>query len=256
MFYIKWVLGRFLRPLPACLGLMFIALLLLFLTDSYFSYRLLGLVFILLYSLSLKPVAFQLLKPLEFAYPAYSNTPIRFIHVLGCGHLEDATLPITSQLSYPSCLRVVEAVRIWHLNPKSIILLSGYSGLGHTRSTAAMHQELALALGIPCGSIQIFERPRDTEEEVKLMKETIGDGAVAVVTTASHMRRTMAFYRKMNMNIIPAPTMHLSRVAVRPLTLACFYPQESYLQMSATALHEWIGLLWMKIKPYPLKYKP
>lgn len=248
MFYIKWVLGRFLKPLPACLGLMFIAFIFLFLADNHLSYSLLGLVFIALYLFSLQPVAFSMLNPLEFTYPVYSGKPVRFIHVLGNGHFEASALPITSQLSYTSCVRVVEAVRIWHLNSNATLLLSGYSGFNHTRSTAAMHEELALALGIPPCSIQIFEQPRDTEEEVQTIKSMIGDEPIAVVTTASHMLRTMAFYRQANMQVIPAPTMHLSRQDVFGFRLSNFYPDESYLHMSATALHEWIGLLWMKLK--------
>lgn len=249
MFYIKWVLGHLLKPLPACLGVMLVALIFVYLSDCTLGYILLGLSVVFLYLLSLKPVAFRLLKPLEFSYPTYSNVPVKFIHVLGCGHIEDPSLPITSQLSYTSCIRVVEAVRIWHLNPEAIMLLSGYSSLGHTRSTAAMHQELALGLGIPDKYIQIFETPRDTEEEVTLISERVNNQSVAVVTTASHMHRTMAFYHKENITVIPAPTMHLSRERSGSLSLSDFYPQESYLQMSATAFHEWIGLLWMKIKP-------
>ncbi|WP_298770830.1 ElyC/SanA/YdcF family protein [uncultured Shewanella sp.] len=249
MFYIKWVLGHLLNPLPACLGIMLLALIFVYLFDGILGYTLLGLSVVLLYLLSLKPVAFGLLRPLEFRYPVYSNASVGFIHVLGGGHIEDPSLPITSQLSYTSCIRVVEAVRIWHLNPEAIMLLSGYSSLGHTRSTAAMHQELALVLGIPDRCIQIFETPRDTEEEVTLISERVNNQSVAVVTTASHMFRTMAFYQKAHMTVIPAPTMHLSRERCGSLSLSDFYPKECYLQMSATGLHEWIGLLWMKIKP-------
>ncbi|WP_299008964.1 ElyC/SanA/YdcF family protein [uncultured Shewanella sp.] len=248
MFYIKWVLGHLLKPLPACLGVILLALIFVYLSDFTLGYALLGLSVVFLYLLSLKPVAFGLLKPLEFRYSAYSNTPVSFIHVLGAGHVEDASLPITSQLSYTSCIRMVEAVRIWHLNPQAIILLSGYSSLGRTRSTAAMHQELALALGIPEKCIEVFETPRDTEEEVKLISERINNQPVAVVTTASHMRRTMAFYQKEKISVIPAPTMHVSRKRNGTLSFSYFYPQECYLQMSATAFHEWIGLLWMRLK--------
>ncbi|MCL1125444.1 ElyC/SanA/YdcF family protein [Shewanella surugensis] len=248
MFYIKWVLGRLLSPLPACLGLMLVAFIFLYLDDNQLGYGLLGLGFIFLYLLSLQPVAFALLSPLEFTYPVYSGEPIRFIHVLGSGHFEASSLPITSQLSYTSSIRVVEAVRIWHLNPNATLLLSGYTGINHIRSTAVMHQELALALGIPANNIQIFEKPRDTEEEVLTIKSIIGDESVAVVTTASHMLRTMAFYNKMELQVIPAPTMHLSRTQICGMHFSHLYPEESYLHMSATALHEWIGLLWMKLK--------
>ncbi|WP_299492070.1 ElyC/SanA/YdcF family protein [uncultured Shewanella sp.] len=248
MFYIKWILGNLLMPLPIALFLSVMALVLFWRNKT--KQGAIVLLFSLsgLYALSLSPVAFSLISPLEYQYPAFNDEKVAFIHVLGNGHIEDETLPITSQLTYTSTLRVVEAVRIWRLNPQAHLLLSGYAGISAKRSTADMHRELALSLGVPAAHIQIFEQPRDTEEEVQVIKGVVGQHKVAVVTTANHMRRTMTFYEQGGVNVVPAPTMHLSRNSPIAFNITQLYPEVQNLQMSTWAIHEWLGIIWQKIK--------
>ncbi|WP_298771536.1 ElyC/SanA/YdcF family protein [uncultured Shewanella sp.] len=248
MFYIKWILGNLLMPLPMALLLSVIAFILFLRQKTTLAGRLLLFSLSGLYILSLAPVAFTLMSPLEYQYPAYNDEKVDFIHVLGNGHIEDETLPITSQLTYTSSLRVVEAVRIWHLNPQAQLLLTGYAGVSARRSTAEMHRALALSLGVPASHIQINDQPRDTEEEVLLIKRIVGSQKVAVVTTANHMRRTMGFYEQENMNVVSAPTMHMSRKILSPFNVTQLYPEVQNLQLSTWAIHEWLGIAWKKIK--------
>ncbi|WP_299009971.1 ElyC/SanA/YdcF family protein [uncultured Shewanella sp.] len=248
MFYIKWVLGNLLMPLPMALLLSVIALILFLRQRTSLAASLLLVSIFGLYALSLAPVAFTLISPLEYQYSAYNDEKVDFIHVLGNGHIEDETLPITSQLSYTSSLRVVEAVRIWHLNPRAQLLFTGYAGVSAKRSTAQMHKLLALSLSVPESHIQTYDQPRDTEEEVQLIKRLVGQRKVAVVTTANHMKRTMGFYEQENINVIPAPTMHMSRNTLSSFNVTQLYPQVQNLQLSTWAIHEWLGIAWQKIK--------
>ncbi|MCL1125925.1 ElyC/SanA/YdcF family protein [Shewanella surugensis] len=248
MFHVKWILGNLLMPLPMGLLLAILALMLFWRKKTKQASFLLLLSISGLYLFSLAPVAFSLISPLEYQYPVFSNEKVSFIHVLGNGHIEDGTLPITSQLTYTSTLRVVEAVRIWRLNPQAHLLFSGYRGFSVTRSTADMHRELALSLGVPEAKIQIFEQPRDTEEEVLVIKPVVGVKKVAVVTTANHMRRTMGFYERAGLNVISAPTMHMSRNKPVVFNMTQLYPAVQNLQMSTWAMHEWLGIAWHNLK--------
>jgi uncharacterized SAM-binding protein YcdF (DUF218 family) len=198
------------------------------------------------YLLSIRPIAFLLLQPLEYHYPTYNNQAANFIHVLGNGHIEDASLPITSQLSYTSTLRVVEAVRIYHLQPNATLVLTGYAGINTTISTAKMHAQLAMELGVPQDHIVIDERPRDTEEETQALARLVNNQPTIVITSASHMRRAMGYYQQYNINAISAPTMHLSRQHI-PWTNADVYPSSEYLRMSQLAIHEWLGIVYQKM---------
>ena len=235
-------------PLPMALLLSVIAFILflrqkIILAASLLLFSIFG-----LYALSLAPIAFALISPLEYQHPAYNNEKVDFIHVLGNGHIEDETLPITSQLTYTSSLRVVEAVRIWYLNPQAQLVLTGYAGVSAKLSTAQMHKALALSLGVPESHIQTYDQPRDTEEEVQLIKRLVGQRKVAVVTTANHMRRTMGFYKQENINAISAPTMHMSRKILSSFNITQLYPEVQNLQLSTWAIHEWLGIAWQKIK--------
>ena len=248
MFIIKWIVGNLLMPLPLMLILIIIGLVLI-----KFNKKKSGISTVLfsitsIFLLSIQPVAFALLSPLEFKNPVYQNQPVEFIHVLGNGHIEDDSLPITSQLSYISTLRVVEAVRIWNINPDAQLLLSGYRSFANTRSTASMHRQLALDLGVDASKIRIFESPRDTEEEIKTIKSVTNDSPVAVVTTANHMRRAMGYYDKYEVNAFSAPTMHLSRSTALKFNISKLHPQGKYLQMSTMAIHEYLGILWQKLR--------
>lgn len=248
MFYVKWVLGNLLMPLPIVLLMAIFALILFLRKKTKQASILLSFSILALYLLSLAPVAFTLMRPLEYQYPTFSNEEVSFIHVLGNGHIEDESLPITSQLTYTSTLRVVEAVRIWRLNPQAYLLLSGYRGFGAKRSTADMHRELAISLGVPATRIRVFDQPRDTEEEVLSIKPIVGTEKVAVVTTANHMRRTMGFYEAVGLQVVPAPTMHMSRNKPLPFNMTQLYPAVQNLQMSTWAMHEWLGIAWQRLK--------
>ena len=156
MFIIKWLVGNVLMPLPLMLLLIILGLILIKFNKKKTGMSLVLISIAVLFLLSIQPVAFALLRPLEFQNTVYQNQPVEFIHVLGNGHIEDESLPITSQLSYISTLRVVEAVRIWNVNPQAQLLLSGYRGFKNTRSTADMHRQLALELGVDPLKIIIF----------------------------------------------------------------------------------------------------
>ncbi|WP_422379755.1 ElyC/SanA/YdcF family protein [Marinicellulosiphila megalodicopiae] len=188
-----------------------------------------------------------MLEPLEYAHPSYTNQSASFIHVLGNGHIEDDSLPITSQLTYVSTVRMTEAVRVYYQNPTAKLILTGYAGANTEISTAKMHEQLALALGVPAQNIIINEEPRDTQEESLVVKSIVGDQPVIVITTANHMRRAMGFYELAGLNAIPAPTMHLSRQG-NDMKFTDLYPHAEFLRMSQFAIHEWIGILYQKIQ--------
>ena len=235
-------------PLPLMLILIILGVILITFNKKKRGISLILISITMIFLLSIQPVAFALLRPLEFQNAVYQNQHVHFIHVLGNGHIEDESLPITSQLSYISTLRVVEAVRIWNINPQAQLLLSGYRGFTNTRSTADMHRQLALELGVDPLKITIFESPRDTEEEIKTIKDLTQNSVVAVITTANHMRRAMGYYNKYAVNAVSAPTMHLTREQPLEFNITKLYPQGKYLQMSTMALHEYLGLVWQALR--------
>lgn len=134
-FFIKKLVSQFLYPLPFALLLIVLGLILLWFTQRQKFGKALSLVGLcLLLFFSYKPTALPLLYQLERqSLPLLTQTSTRvpaqlpeavWILVLSSGHTIDTSLPATSQLSFQSLARLVEAIRLYRLLPKSRLLLS------------------------------------------------------------------------------------------------------------------------------------
>lgn len=201
-----------------------------------------------MFLISYPPLVNTILYAYETSYPTLKQAPkeINYIYVLGGGHHTDEDHPITSQVSEPSSVRLNEGIRLYQqLHQNATLILSGHSGLFDPTPHAVMQERLASALGIKKEHMILHPEPRDTEEEAIAAKKLIGDEPFILVTSASHMKRALKFFKSEGLTPIPAPTNHLADVK---------YP--NYMDFfSATALkkshivwHEILGLLWQKIK--------
>jgi len=74
----------------------------------------------------------------------------------------------------------------------------------------------------------------------------VGDDPLVLVTSASHMPRAVALFRKQGMNPIPAPAAHL--VKRRPgLVPEDFYPSAMALLKAQMAVREYLGMSWLRL---------
>ena len=212
---------------------------------------------LLMYLLGLGPISKKIIEPLEGKYAildtekltAGGNAP-KFIVVLGGGYQRATGYPITSRLSKGTTVRVAEAVRIHQLLPGSKLVFSGGDEVvgEDKRSTVADGMaEFARMMGVSNSDILLERDARDTSEHPVKILPLIGDDRnVIVVTTAMHMPRSMALFEKQGFTPIAGPS------GVSPsgsdLTLADFVPRAgSYLRIDA-AVHEYLGLMWAKMR--------
>ena len=79
----------------------------------------------------------------------------------------------------------------------------------------------------------------------QLLRER-GLNRVLLVTSASHMPRSVAVFRKQGLEIIPSPTD--VQVVARPFTLIQILPGLGALEYSNTALKEWFGLMTYRLR--------
>jgi uncharacterized SAM-binding protein YcdF (DUF218 family) len=88
---------------------------------------------------------------LEYWYPALLSLEniqnVKWIVVLGGGHTSDPKLPITSQISGNSLVRLVEGIRIYNGLPRSKLILSGGSPFEKI-SNAQVLADVAVAIGV------------------------------------------------------------------------------------------------------------
>lgn len=259
MFLFKKIFSSFLFPLPLCLGILMVGLLLLWFSKKQKSGRALvttGTILLLLFSYA--QISDPLLMGLEEAYPSVTEatdtglpihdpqSPIQWIVVLGGGQKSDPKLPITSHLGGSSLMRLIEGIRLYRKNPASKLILSGGS-LYNSSSEAEAMARVAQALGVPQEDIVLEDQSWDTEQQAQLIGPMVDKDKFLLVTSASHMLRAMSLFEKQGMHPTAAPTDHLVWHHKKTF-IELFLPNSANLSKTTTAFYEYMGLAWLKIR--------
>jgi uncharacterized SAM-binding protein YcdF (DUF218 family) len=162
--------------------------------------------------------------------------------VLGGGHVSDPRLPPNSQISGGALGRLVEGVRLYKAIPGSKLLLSG-GRVFDSVPEAEVLARIALLLGAKPQDILLEPDSRDTADEAEIIAKMIGREQFILVTSAAHMPRAMALFKKYGMRPLPAPTDYLDRQA-QAFSPGSFFPRAASLGQVETAVHEYLGLAW------------
>jgi uncharacterized SAM-binding protein YcdF (DUF218 family) len=251
MFLFKKIVAPLFSSVPFILGILLLGLFLIWLTRKQKTGKvvvLIGIIF--LGTLSYDVVSNKLLRPLEYKYPPLLSLQnirnVKWIVVLGSGHTSDPKLPITSQISSASLVRLVEGIRIHNELPKSKLILSGGS-VFEKISNAQVLAEVAIAIGVKKEDLILEDTSKDTEDEARLIQKIVGQERFILVTSASHMPRSIALFRKFSMHPMPAPTGYLVKES-RELSISMFYPSVSGLCKAEVAFYEYLGSVWAKLR--------
>ena len=221
-FLIKNIISALLMPLS--IGLFFGIIALIYLHLNKIKQAKIFLLFSLLWItlFSYRPLSYFALQPLETNYPKLKEIPkgVNYILLLG-GDKNNRTW---------------EGLRLYHRMKNAKIITSGF------KNQAKKVKKLLIESGIPAKDIFMQTEPKDTKEEAIAIKKRLGKEKFILVTSAYHMPRSMQIFKIEGLNPIPAPT-HFQEEN-------CFasVPKGSYLQKLESAWHEYIGLLWVKLK--------
>ncbi len=255
MFMFKRIFSNLLFPVPLCLEILILGLFLLWFTRRQRAGKIvvtLGTVLLLL--LSNYAVTDTLLIPLEGKYPALldpkssesltrdNKTSGTMIVMLGGGHASDPQLPVTDQLTETALARLVEAVRIYKALPGSKLILSGGSGVDPVPEAEVL-AKVAPIMGVNPQDIILESESINTEDEARRLKPVLGKEKFILVTSASHMPRSMAMFKKQGMNPLPAPAGHLVKGGEIPGWQFAF-PSAGDLYRAERAFYEYLGLAW------------
>lgn len=228
-----------------------ILLLMVGFTFSFLRFRRLGRVIlafsiVVFYVLSISPTGDLLLGSLESRYPVLSPERLPRVGtlvVLGGGASGTTHLPISSRLTQSSTKRLLEAVRLYHLMDRPKIVISGGSGNPFVKvSEAALMRELLLDLGIPRRRILIEGESRNTFENGKAVQRMRLNKPLVLITSASHMARSLQVFEALGMSPLPAPCDFKARWSAEdPLR---FLPSTGALTVSTAAIYEYLGTWW------------
>lgn len=214
------------------------------------GYGIIAIAAVLLVGLSTSAGSRLLVEPLErrslpVADPKDSRA--QAIVVLGGGRRHFA--PEDGQQHQPAeatLVRLRHAARLHRLT-RLPVLVSGGAPDGHGESEAeVMARSLKEDFGVP---VRWLESTSDNTAQnalhASLVLQKAGISRILLVTDALHMPRSERSFAQAGFDVVPAPTGFL---ATRPLDAASFIPTASALKNSHYALHEWIGLLWYRLR--------
>lgn len=244
MFILKKIVSRLFFPLSLVLGLFLVGLL-----RSPKGKRWLWSGVISLYLFSFYPFAFLLLWPLESRYQPVSEAALRkeikWVVVLGGGSREAPWLTPEDRLNDASLKRLLEGIRLIRLLPQARLILSGGDYRGQQPVARIMH-DIALRYGLPPSRLVSEEASWDTHDEAIVLKKVLGDDDFYLVTSAGHMPRSMALFKKEGTRPMAAPTDFLA--VWESFGLLSFFPQAGALQKTEAAFYEYLGLLWRWVR--------
>lgn len=188
-----------------------------------------------------------LLLPLEESYPKWNGqaADVEMVVVMGASQGDAPRLPLSNRPNTAAIYRLLEGISIYRANPDSKLILSGG---GQYESHAEIMAQVARAIGVPPQDIILQKESRDTEQEVRLLKPLVINRRFVVVTSAVHMPRTMLLFNAAGLYPQPAPTHFLERNNPHPNWRDIFFPDIESLAHAEFAAHEYLGLLWLKVK--------
>ena len=126
------------------------------------------------------------------------------------------------------------------------IVFSGGSGNPFFGVKSTEHLiDFLTRLGIKKDKVRFEIESRDTYENGVEVKRLIGDQKFIFVTSASHMPRAIAVFKRLGMKPVPAPCDYQASRVYTPLS---FFPSPGSLEKSTRAINEYVGIIWYKIR--------
>ncbi|NVK31345.1 MAG: YdcF family protein [Gammaproteobacteria bacterium] len=201
-----------------------------------------GIVSILL--LGFEPVSYSLLSSLEKAEPHFSLEQHQPDLVFVFGARSDSVVGIRSahHLTAIALTRLEHGVALVKRYPEAKLVFAAAVTLGDSVPQSKIMRDAAIELGVQAERISTLGASYDTLDELNQLK-LLGEGSeVALVSSASHMRRIMMMARYSGLNGLPAPT----DFRARPVNIPALSAYN--LDHSRMAMHEWVGMAWFWLK--------
>lgn len=186
------------------------------------------------------PVAYLLLGPLERTYlpvaDATSIEPIQVIVVLTGYASRVSGISPPSWLNTSSAYRILEAQWLIEHSPESTIIISG------TADSAETMRDVLLSLGYKADKIVVDRDASDTALSASYLALILSKSKrCALITSAGHMPRAMASFKKVKLDCMPVPTEYYTPFSYSWIEIL---PTPKNLRLSDLAVHEYIGILW------------
>ncbi|WP_050465036.1 YdcF family protein [Herbaspirillum autotrophicum] len=193
--------------------------------------------------------AWLLIQPLEQQHAALRTTDHQAQAIVVLSGARTANAPEYDNHDIPGAMTLIRlqyGARLHRLTQLPLLVSGGKPG-GETEAEALlMARYLEQELATPVRWQE--DKSNNTAENAALSAAILRQAGVThilLVTDAIHMPRAVRVFRQTGIEVTPAPTHFLSR---KPWSLMDFLPGGEGLRRSNYALHEWLGLLWYKLR--------
>ena len=130
------------------------------------------------------------------------------------------------------------------------VLVSGGAPRGGPSEASVMAHTLKTHFGVTAAWIE--ERSLDTGDNARYsaaILEKAGIGSIALVTHATHMRRSVYEFSRTGLQVLPAPTAFFSSDMKRERFFG-LVPDVKSVQIGYYVTHEWLGILAQRIRDF------
>lgn len=190
---------------------------------------------------------------LESRYPPMATRPpsVQAIVVLSAGVLGPVGSRRQPGLRERTLHRCLHAARVYREGPPCIVVTSG----GDTDGTmlgspaAAVMRDFLVEIGVPEGQVLTEEQSQTTHEnalETAALLAGHGINEIVLVTDAVHLPRATRCFRRQGLRVVPCGCRY--RTTGIRASLALILPNARAAQGIQEAWHEWVGLLWYRIR--------
>jgi uncharacterized SAM-binding protein YcdF (DUF218 family) len=159
--------------------------------------------------------------------------------------------PVYSQ----SVDRLMQTIALYKSGRAKKILLSGGSGmvLRQEEKESEILVNVLMQAGVPTEDIIVERESRNTFENARnsslLLKKKYANGRFLLVTSAFHMRRSLACFKKAGLHVTPFPVDEKAgNLPLSPDTV--IVPDASCLVAWDALFHEWFGMLFYRFAGY------
>jgi len=202
--------------------------------------------FLLVFLSAWTPVADRLLEPLEQAYAPVLEVgaleDVVAVVVLGAAWKPEADWPAGTQLGDSAVHRLMEGLRLLQWLPEARLVVTGASRRTGDLAVAQAYAAAARELGVPLERIVVLDNPTDTAQEAYAVRDFLGsERRFVLVTSASHMPRSVRHFERVGLAPIASPTHYLAG-RHGPDRLSYWVPSSDALRKTERAVYEYLGL--------------
>lgn len=251
------ILTLFAMPLGTAVGTALFALVALALGWRYVAGGLFAFAFVWLWGWSTPIASSTLTTSLTNRYPFKR---VEAMPAADAIVLLSNVLPYEAEPAYPDLTKAADrvwyAARLYRAGKAPLVIVSGGNVWGgpDRLSPAEATRVVLNEFGVPDDAVVIEKRSRNTRQNALFAAELAADRGIRQVlltTSASHMQRAEAAFRRAGLDVTPAATDYRpmpSRYEKRWPSILWFLPSVRALSGSSQGLKEYIGFLVYRLR--------